>query len=118
MIESIGNILAVCSKNFFGLPVWYKYLSNDTAGGCSEIAFSSIYDLFKVLTAFVEIALRLGVLLAVGFIIYGGVRFSVSQGDPNGLSGARNTIINAVVGLAISLSAALIVSLIARTAFS
>jgi hypothetical protein len=104
-----------CTKKlFFGLPPWYAYLKTEEggAGGCN-IQISGIYDLFRILAAVIEIALRLGVLIAVGFIIFGGIKFITSQGDPQGIANARNTIVNAIIGLIITLLATVIVSYVA-----
>ena len=114
MIETVLSLFAApCGKNFFGLPVWYKHLSEaKPGGGCTEIAFTSIYDLFKILAAVVEIALRLGVLLAVGFIIFAGIQWIVSQGDPQGITKARDTLVNAIIGLIITMLATIVVSIV------
>lgn len=43
--------------------------------------------------------------LALLFIIIGGLRFIISQGDPNAVAQAKNTVIYALVGLVIVLTA-------------
>lgn len=53
-------------------------------------------------------------MVAVGFIIFGGFQYMLSQGEPERTKGARSTILNALIGLAISLSAVAIVNLIGR----
>lgn len=47
--------------------------------------------------------------LSVVMIIIGGFRYVVSGGDSNGISGAKNTIIYAVVGLVVVLFSQVIV---------
>ena len=44
-------------------------------------------------------------IIAVGVIIFGGVRYSVSQGDPGKVKRAKDTIMYAVIGLIVTLSA-------------
>lgn len=44
-------------------------------------------------------------LVAVGMITFGGFRYALSQGDPNNVKRAKNTIIYAIVGLVVVLSA-------------
>jgi hypothetical protein len=46
------------------------------------------------------------------FIIFGGIKLISSQGTPEGFNKARNTIIYAVVGLIISISAFSIVTFV------
>lgn len=103
---------AECDKTLLGLPVWYKYLE----GTCDEIAgpyrdrneakgLDWPAASGRVALAVVEIMIRIGTLVAVGFVIYGGFRYILSQGDPEGTKSARQTILNAVIGLVIALVA-------------
>jgi hypothetical protein len=46
------------------------------------------------------------------FIIYGGIKLITSQGTPEGFNKARNTIIYAIVGLVVSMSAFVIVNFV------
>ena len=50
--------------------------------------------------------------IAVGFIIYGGFRYITAQGSPDGIAKAKKTIQNAVIGLAIGISATVIVNVV------
>ena len=43
--------------------------------------------------------------LAVGYIIYGGVRYTMSAGDASKVATAKNTIMYAIIGLIVSLLA-------------
>lgn len=43
--------------------------------------------------------------LSMLFIVIGGVRYIISQGDPNAVSQAKSTIIYALVGLVITVMA-------------
>ena len=49
------------------------------------------------------------------FSIYGGIRMIVAQGNSEALQGARNTILNAVIGLLITVSAAVVINFIGGT---
>lgn len=102
-------------SSFFGIPPWHKNLTGklDSATKACDIQFGNIYDIFLVLAALVEIALRFAALLAIGFIIVGGVLFITSQGNPEEVARARNILVNAVIGLTIALFATVIVSFVA-----
>jgi hypothetical protein len=52
-------------------------------------------------------------LVAVGFVIYGGISFTSSRGEPDKTNRARTTIISALAGLAIAVLATILVSFIA-----
>lgn len=107
------------SPSLLGFPTWYKYLDptfNEDTQEC-ELSFNIPDDVGKILLAIFEIILRVVGLAAVGFIIYGGFQYLVSQGEPERTKGAKSTILNAVIGLAIALSATVIVNLIGRNIF-
>ena len=50
--------------------------------------------------------------VSVVMIIIGGFRYVVSGGDSNGITGAKNTILYAVVGLVVTIFAQIIVSFV------
>ena len=47
--------------------------------------------------------------LSLLFVVIGGVRYVMSSGDPNNLSRAKNTILYAIIGLVVTISAFAIV---------
>lgn len=102
--------------DILGFPTWYKYLSGETdsTGKCS-IKFDIAQDAGKIILAVIEIMLRISALVAVGFIMYGGFRYILSQGNPDAATSARKTIINSVIGLVIAILATAIVNLVARS---
>lgn len=124
----ITNIFAAACKpggSFFGMPTWYKYLGGESSPSASGIdprisnigcnpTISKLSDVWLVVAAVLEMLLRVASILAIGFIIYGGVRYIISQGEPDRLNSARSTIINALIGLVVSIAASVIISFIAR----
>lgn len=115
---------ASCSNSssaFLGLPTWYKYLtvSPDSGGGCSvqlpkdadgKIDFAQSAG--RIGLAAIEILLRIAAMVSVGFIIYGGYRYILSQGEPDNVKKAQGTILSAVIGLVITIFATAIVNLL------
>lgn len=99
---------------FLSFPTWYKYLNPQFVNGECKLTFNVVSDIPKVVLAVFEIILRVGGLIAVGFIIFGGFKFILSQGNPDQTKGARSTIINALIGLAITISSVAIVNLIGK----
>lgn len=97
--------------NLLSFPTWYKYL-NPVGAEC-EPQIRSLKDIWLVAAAILDILLRLGALLSVGFIVWAGFRFLTSQGDPGTIKESRDTIINAVIGLVITVIAAISVNFIA-----
>lgn len=101
---------------FLDFPTWYKYLDysfDSNTNSCNINNFEFPRDIGKVLLAVVEILLRISGLIAVGFVIYGGIRYVLSLGNPENTKNARSTIINALIGLLIAASATAIVNLVA-----
>lgn len=116
MIEIITRFAASCDGGgFFGFPTWYKYLGGqaDSQGKCTPI-IGGINDIWLVVAAVIEILLRIAAMAAVIIIIYAGVQYVTSQDSPETTKQARSTIINALIGLALAVMAAVIIEFIAK----
>lgn len=100
-----------CHTDFFLLPTWYKYLSLDPSS-CAVVNLELPGDLILILLAVIDIAMRIVGLVAVGYVIYGGIQYQTSQGEPARVKNALGTIINAFIGLAIALLSASFVAFI------
>lgn len=107
------------TSTFFGLPAWYKYLNTEVAvdpllgGETCDVELRGIEGVWLVVAAVIEIMLRVAAMVAVVFIIYGGVTYILSQSQPDKVSQALKTTINAVIGLIIAIAATALVSFIA-----
>lgn len=108
------GVMHCSGGSFLGFPTWYKYLPGhiDDNGTCSP-ELGSLSNVWLVVAALIEIMLRVAALLAVGLVIYGGISYMTSQGEPDKTAKARGTIINALVGLVIAVIAATTVGFIA-----
>jgi hypothetical protein len=49
-----------------------------------------------------EDLLRIAGIVAVGYVIYGGINYQTSQGEPENTHRARQTITNAMIGVVIA----------------
>jgi len=107
------------SRSFFGLPTWYKYLKTNSAkdlttgNNTCDVQIESLSDIWLIVAAVIEALLRVAALLSVVFVMYGGVSYILSQAEPEKTKKALGTIINAVIGLAITIIAASVVSFVA-----
>lgn len=105
--------------SFLGLPAWHHYLDRneyydeDTGKLACAVKLDGISDIWKIVAAVIDILLRIAALVAIGFVVYGGVTYTLSQGSPDKTKQALSTIINALVGLVISIIAAALVGFIA-----
>ncbi len=99
---------------FFGLVPWYHYLNLDQncniPDTISKNLLSANGPIPLILLAIVDDLLRIGGLVAVGFVIYGGIQYITSQGSPDATAKAQTTITNALIGLVIALVAVALVS--------
>lgn len=98
------------TSNFLGLPNWYRNLSCADDGG---VMFTSLSDLWVIIANAMDITLRLVGIVAVLFIIYGGIRYITSQGEPENLQTAKKIITNSIIGLVLAILASTIVGYIA-----
>ena len=107
-----------CKKSILGFPVWFEYLDADencTITGppgdkAGEIDWAKASGYVAI--AIVEIMMRLASLVAVGYVVFGGFKLITSQGEPESAKDARNTIINALIGLVITMIAATLINFI------
>jgi hypothetical protein len=110
LFQHFADAPANCSSSFFGLPTWFKYLPASDFTGCSVSNFNFPGDFAYVAIAAVDIALTIAGMVAVFYVIYGGLQYVISQGEPDKTRGAKNTITNALVGLVIASVAIAVVS--------
>lgn len=118
-----GSLASRCTKPFLGLKPWFAYLPDDafadsSSGGktCDVTNFKLLGDattkshLLPVVLALADTLVRVAGLVAVGFVIAGGILLTTSQGEPDKTKRGRGTIINALIGLVIAIVAAAVVS--------
>lgn len=99
-----------CSSRILTLPCWYRGLPADKNG---QPKIDDVRNLAIIGTNVLDMMLQLIGYIAVGFIIWGGFQFMLSDGNPDKAAGARKTIINASVGLLIALASVAIVNFVA-----
>lgn len=97
------------------LPPWYRGLtvsdsdcalaSPDAVGGISVF-------IWRIVLNALDIALQLVGYIAAGFILFGGFQFMTAAGEVQKAADARQTIINAAIGIAISVGSVGLVNLI------
>jgi hypothetical protein len=98
---------------FLGFPTWYHYLPSNTVNGVCTPSIQRLGDVWLIVAAVIEILLRVAGIAAVIFVIIGAISYITSQGQPDKTAKARDTITNALIGLAIAVIAASLVAFIA-----
>jgi hypothetical protein len=107
-------VFAACNDTLLTFPAWYKGLTDGNcnikspkdAGGLSTFIWTIVLNI-------IEIMLQAVGYLAVGFIIRGGFKYMTSVGDSSEMAKAKKIIMDAVIGLVISIFSVAIVNLIA-----
>lgn len=123
MIYQLLNFFAAddtCKHYFLGLPPWYKYLEVhqkvNTANGQVDAAcvpiLHGINDIWLIGLALIEILTRLAVIIAIAYVIFSGLKYSESRGNTDKAAAAKNTLIDAITGLLIALTATAIIAFI------
>jgi len=115
LITTFSLASPACEKPFFGLKTWYHYLETDSNCNIKKFDFlpeNGQSDLLLVGVALVDDLLRIAGLVAIGYIIYGGILYVTSQGSADQTAKAQSTIQNALIGLVIAVLAVAAVSFI------
>lgn len=104
------------AKSFFGFPTWYKYLGaeKDSLGKCVP-QIGGFNDMWLIGLAAIEILLRFAGIAAIAYVVYGGVQYIISQGEPDRTKSAKDTILNALIGLVIVIIASAVVSFVGNS---
>lgn len=103
---------AACGDYLLGvIPPWYRGL---TSGSDCQIVKPTNLGQFvtKIALNVLQAALVAVGFITIFFIIKGGIGYMTSVGKPDGIETAKKTIMNAVIGLVISMLSAVIVNYI------
>ena len=110
------------NARFITMPAWYRGLTKEAGGGCEIDITQAGNDENKggsIGPAIYLIALNVGEMMmhiasyvAIAFVFVGGYRFMISSANADVNARARKTIINALVGLAVSMLAIGIINLL------
>ena len=105
---------AACPSSILGITVWYRGLTDSNCHVKSPGNGQNDLSIFitKIILNVIQAALAAAAYVAVFFIIKGGFAYMTSAGSPDGVSGAKKTITEAVIGLLIVLLSAVIVNTI------
>lgn len=106
-----------CSKSFLGLEAWFHFLpASDFDSNCAiNVNFNALGNnsgFLLIGLAILDDLIRIAGLVAVGYVIWGGIQYVTSQGAPDMTKKAQHTIINALIGVAVAIIAAPIVAFV------
>ncbi len=125
-----------CNKNIFGMRAWYYYMDQEFTSASApkdihgnqdacEIKCFNIFDLSTpndcgkkssdipaVFLAVIDDLLRVAGLVAVAFVLVGAFKYVISEGNPEKTSEAKSSILNALIGMAVAMTAIAFISFI------
>ena len=107
---------AGCNDSLLGIPAWYRGMQ---AADCSFEAPKSGSGsdvgmlILKAAMNIIQALLVVVAYMTVFFVIKGGFGYMTAAGSPDGMSNAKKTITNALIGMVIAVLAASIVNAIA-----
>lgn len=111
-------------KKFFFLNTWYHYFvtggfsGRDALNRCvfnlPDAISQSPNAYWLIAMGILDILLRVAGFIAVVMVLYAGVQYVTSNGDPSNAQAAKNTIINAMIGLVITVVASALVNFVAN----
>lgn len=105
MLFSAPVSAATCDKTVLAYPAWYNGL--DCTNGVVQV--NDINKIWIIVLNIVQ-----WIIITVGYtalvmIIVSGFQYITAQGEPSKIESAKSSLLNAIIGLAIALSAVLIV---------
>jgi len=112
VLTLFAQVSPSCDNSFFGIPTWFKYLKVSKTNACAP-ELRGINDIWLIGLALIEILTRLAVLVAIGFIVYAGIKYSNSRGNAEKVNSAKFTLQDAFTGLLLAIVASAAVSFIA-----
>ena len=97
-------VYAACNERLLTFPAWYRGLVDGSCMIQNPTAAGGLPKFIaKIALNIIEFMLQLVGYLAVGYIIAGGFKFLTSTGSSDDIAKSRKTILNAVIGLVISI---------------
>ena len=114
-MKIIELFAATCPNKFFGIEGWYKYLP----GTCKNLNFEKygVGSTWLVVAGITDMLLRIAAVVSVAYFIFGAFKMVTSQGSPEGVKSARNTMTNALIGLVVTVLSAWFIGFIITTVF-
>ncbi len=98
--QTLSTIVAFAQKAKGGL---------DYGIGSGNTEFSGFQDYVNVIMPKI---IPIGVALAVMMLIYAGIQYVTSQGDPNKIGTSKNIIVSTIIGLVMLLMASYILDIL------
>lgn len=107
LVAGSSLFLFSASQAFAATPIGKTCPGNGFSGLCLDTS-----SLGRVIGSFITFGFVMIALAALAFLVWGGIKWLTSQGDKTAVEGARDHIVNAVIGLIVIFLAYLIVNIL------
>ncbi len=99
------------ANGFLGFPAWFKGLQCDpVAGGGQTVNMGGkIENIWVIVLNIIQILIVAAGYIAVYFVAWGGFQYIKAAGEPDKIKSAKDTLVNAIIGLIIVLASVAIV---------
>lgn len=94
-------LIYIFTKPSFAFAAPDVTVSPRPVGQFGPLADVSASDFGSIVGRVITIAFVLAVIIALAFLVYGGIKWILSGGDKTAVESARNTIVASIVGLVI-----------------
>lgn len=116
---AIGDPCTLAKQPLLGIiPTWYSYLPTqyDSLGKCvvTVDVSKNPQQLLLIGLAVIDALTAVAGVAAFAYLLYGGMLYVLSQGEPDNAKKALETIRNALIGLVIAAIATTVVAFIGR----
>ena len=109
----VSSSSAACGEEgVLGIPAWYRGLKFNADCSLAGPGANLSGFIWHIVLNIINMALVIGVYIAVFFILYGGFLFITGGDKPGQVEKARKAILDAIIGLVISMAAIAIVNLV------
>lgn len=110
--KSLELFAQACTKDFFGLPAWYKYLNPQPGVSQCTPPLDQLTDIWLIGLAVIELLIRVALYVGIAYVIYAGIKYSESRGNVDKATAAKNTLIDAITGVVIAMVAVALISFV------
>lgn len=98
-----------CSgHHFMGLRAWYDNVEAVCSGKQPEDEYALRAMIWLIVLNLVTMVLQVAGYVCVGFVVWGGYQYMLSRGDAGKVASGKKTITNALIGIALCMTASLI----------
>jgi len=104
-VSALFSFVLVLSLFFSAANFAYADLCPKTSSGFASLCDLKLDKASDITGNIVTVLLIFAIIVALIYLVYGGIRWSMSAGDKQKMETARITITGAIVGLVIALSA-------------